>query len=61
MRKQPCVLEHVTDAAAVGGNMQMRRSVVERLAVDGDDAAIGPEQSRDHVDERSLAGAGGAE
>ena len=37
------------------------RGVVECLAVDGDGAAIGPQQSRDHVDQGCLAGAGGAE
>ena len=35
--------------------------IVERLAVDGDDAAIRPQQPGDHVDQRGLAGAGGAE
>jgi len=39
----------------------MRRRVVERLAVDDDGAAIGLQQSRDHVDQRGLAGSGGAE
>ena len=32
-----------------------------RLAVDGDDAAIGPQEPCDHVDQRGLAGARGAE
>ena len=61
MRKQPRILEHIADAAAMGRDMDARGGVVERLAVDGDDAAIGLQQSRDHVDQRGLAGAGGAE
>src|SRR6202022_4646345 len=42
-------------------DMNMRRGVVERLAVDGDGAAIGLQQTCDHIDQRGLAGAGGAE
>ena len=61
MRKQPRILEHIADAAAMRRDMHARRGIVEHLAVDGDDAAIGPQQSRDHVDQRGLAGAGGAE
>ena len=61
MRKQPRVLEHIADAAAIGWNVHPRRSVVERFVVDGDDAAIGLQQSGDHVDQRGFAGAGGAE
>ena len=61
MGKQPRILKHITDAAAVGRDMYTRRGVVERLAVHGDAAAIGREQPRDHVDQRGLAGAGGAE
>ena len=35
--------------------------IVERLAIERDDAAVGPQQAGDHVDQRGLAGAGGAE
>ncbi len=61
MRKQPGILEHIADAAAVRRDMQVCRRVVQHFAVDGDDAAIGPQQSRDDVDQRGLAGARGAE
>ena len=44
-----------------GGDVQARGGVVQQLAVDGDGAAIGPQQARDHVDQRGLAGARGAE
>jgi len=61
MREQPRVLEHIADPAAMDRDMRLRHRIVQRLAVDGDDAAIGSQQSRDHVDQRGLAGAGGAE
>ena len=61
MRKQPRILEHIADAAPVRRHVHALGGVVERLAVEGDDAAIGPQQSRDHVDQRGLAGAGSAE
>src|ERR1700730_1898511 len=61
MRKQPRVLEHIADAAAMRREMQARWGVVEGLAVDRDDATIGLQQSRDHVDQRGLARTGGAE
>ncbi len=41
--------------------VQACRSIVERLVIDGDAAAIRLQQSRDHVDQRGLAGARGAE
>ena len=44
-----------------GGTCTPAGGVVERLAVERDDAAVGPQQSRDHVDQRGLAGAGRAE
>ena len=37
------------------------RGVDERLAVDDDPAAVGPDQAGDEVDQRRLAGAGAAE
>jgi len=61
MRKQPGILEHIADPAAMHRDVPARRRVVQHLAVDGDDAAIGPQQSRDHVDQRCLAGARCAE
>jgi len=61
MRKQPCILEHIADPAAMRRDVHALGGVVERLGVDGDGAAIGPQQSRDHVDQRGLAGARGAE
>src|SRR5439155_6115287 len=35
--------------------------VIQRLTVKCDDAAVGPQQPGDHVDQRGLAGAGRAE
>src|SRR6478735_5045335 len=40
--------------------MHPRVGVVERFAIERDDAAIGLQQARDHADKRGLAGAGGA-
>src|SRR5215208_41528 len=42
-------------------DVQAGRGVVQRLTVNGNDAAIWPQQASDHIDERGLAGAGGAE
>ena len=41
--------------------MDAVRGVIDDLAVDRDHAAIGPQQASDHVDQRGLACAGGAE
>ena len=61
MRKQPRILEHIADAPPVRRDVNARGRVIERLAVERDDAAVGPQQSCDHVDQRGLAGAGRAE
>jgi hypothetical protein len=42
-------------------HVQTRLGVVERLAIERNDAAVGPQQACDHIDQRGLAGAGGAE
>ena len=41
--------------------MDVRRGVVQCLTVERDDAAIWPQEPCDHVDQRGLAGARGAE
>ena len=61
MRKQPRILEYITDAAAMRRDVDAGSAIVEHFAVDGDAAAIRPQQSRDHVDQRGLAGTRGAE
>ena len=61
MRKQPRVLKHVTDAPPVRRHMNACGGVVQRFTVERDDAAVGPQQACDHVDQRGLAGAGRAE
>ena len=61
MRKQPRVLEHVADAPPVRRHVDACGRVVQRFAVERDDAAVGPQQPGDHVDQRGLAGAGRAE
>src|SRR5258705_6664303 len=61
MRKQPRVLKDIADAAAVRRDLHARRGIVKGFAIKGDDATIRPQQPRDHVDQRSLAGTGGAE
>ena len=61
MRKQPRILKHVADPAAVRRHVNAFRRIVQRFAVERDDAAVGPQQAGDHVDQRGLAGAGRAE
>ena len=61
MRKQPRILEHVADAPPVRRHVDACGRVVERFAVERDDAAVRPQQAGDHVDQRGLAGAGRAE
>ena len=61
MRKQPRVLKHVADAPPVRRHVDACGGVIERFAVERDDAAVGPQQACDHVDQRGLAGAGRAE
>jgi hypothetical protein len=57
MRKQPRVLEHISDAPAVRRDMDAPRRVVEGVAVDLDPAAVRLQEPGDHVDQRGLAGA----
>ena len=61
MRKQPRILKHAADPASVRGNVNPRIEIIEHIAVERDAAAIRPLQTRDHVDDRRLAGAGCAE
>ena len=61
MRKQPRVLKYVADAPTMRRHMNALRRVVQRFAVERNDAAVGPQQPGDHVDQRSLARAGRAE
>ena len=61
MRKQTAVLEDVADATAVLGHEQAALRVDQRLAVDHDAAAVGPDQAADDIDQRGLARARAAE
>ena len=61
MRKQPRILKHVADPPPVRRHVNACGRVVQRFAVERDDAAVRPQQAGDHVDQRGLAGAGRAE
>jgi hypothetical protein len=43
MREKPGILEHIADPAAMRWNVHARAGIVQRLPVDGDEAAIGPQ------------------
>ena len=58
VRKQPALLEHIADAAAVGRHVDPRGAVEQHVVVERDAAAVRRQQAGDHVDERGLAGAG---
>ena len=57
MREQSSFLEHVADPARMHRHIHSGRAVEKHLPVDFDAAAIGLDQSPNHVDERGLAGA----
>ncbi len=61
VRKQPRILKDIADAAAVRRDVHACRRVVQRLAIQGNDTAIWPQQPCDHVDQRCFTGAGRAE
>src|SRR6202790_4118194 len=61
MRKQPAVLEHVTDAAPVRRDVDSFGGVEQHRVVERDGAAIRREQTGNHVDDRGLARARRAE
>src|SRR6185437_14047847 len=61
MQEQARVLEHIADASPPTGHVNAIGGIVERLAIDHNGAAVGPQQACDHVDQRSLASAGGPE
>ena len=56
VRKQPCVLEHVSDAAFVGCKVDTSAAVEHRVAVDLDPAVLGADQAGHHLDDAGLAG-----
>jgi hypothetical protein len=53
------VLEHVAEAPVAGGHVDARGGVEERLAREGDAAAVGREQPGDRPQGEALAGSGG--
>src|SRR5581483_5150488 len=55
------ILEHIADVPPPRRHVEALCGVVEHIAVNGDGAAIGPEQPGDHVDQRGLAGTRSAE
>ena len=61
MREQPAVLEDVADAAMMARHEDAALGVDKHLAVDGDAAAVGPDQAADDVDQGRLARARAAE
>ena len=61
VREQSRVLEHVADASPVFRHVDAFCGIDKHAAVGGDAAAIRPDQSGDDVDQRRLAGPGGAE
>ena len=61
MREEAAVLEDVADAAAMLGHEDAALGIDQHLAVDGDAAAIGPDQSAHDIDQRGLARARAAE
>ncbi len=61
MRKQAGVLKHIADAAAVARNVDAPAGIEQGVAIEHDAAAGRPDQARDRVDHRRLAGAGPAE
>ena len=58
MRKEREILRHVADAAAPRRHVDARGGVEEHVIADRHAAAIGPAQSRNHLEQRRLAGAG---
>src|SRR5438094_6603245 len=61
MGEQPAVLEDIADSPAMLGNERAAPGVDQHLAVDGDLAAVGPDQAADDIDQRGLARARAAE
>ena len=61
MGEQAAFLEDVADAAAVLGHEDAALGVDQHLAVDGDLAAIGPDQAAHDIDQGGLARARAAE
>jgi hypothetical protein len=61
VRKQPPVLKDVTDPAAMDRDRDAAFAVEQHVAVEHDPTAVGGDQAGDHIDDRCLAGARGAE
>ena len=57
VREQAAVLEHVADAAPLGGHVDAARAVDQRLAVERDVARVRAQHAGDDVRDRGLAGA----
>ena len=59
VREQRVVLEHVTDRALLGRDVDAALCVQPDLAAEHHTAALGPQQSRDGAQDRRLSGARG--
>ena len=55
MREERVLLEEIADTAAFGGPVEPLPCVEPRLAVDGDEPAVGPEKSRNDPQRGRLA------
>ena len=58
VRQKPRVLENVADPALVPRHEHAMRRVDQRLAIERNTRAVGPDETRQDIDDRSLAGAG---
>ena len=61
MRKQPPLLKDVADASAVHRHVDAGCGIKQRRMIELDVPAVGRNQPRDHVHQRCLSGARGAE
>src|SRR5690242_15563089 len=61
MRKEPGFLEHITEAAFLGRQVDAARGIEQGRAADTDAATIRPQQPGERVDHAGLADAGAAE
>src|SRR5262245_47215384 len=61
MRKEPSFLEDIANAAPVNRHVDAGRGVEQKIPVERNASAIGRDQPGNHVHQRRLAGARGAE
>jgi hypothetical protein len=61
VREQPVVLEHDSEPPVLRRHEHVLGDIVQRSAIESDDAGVQPEQSGDHAQHSRLAGAVRAE